>query len=278
MSVSVILKPIPGFCIKSSTVQPAVYKPSSSQQPLTSLEPGNAPVPIPVGFKLFINIAWDQNVPPPPKASEEAIKRAISGDSQSMSTDDDYFVPVVVSDGRIDTDRAGRPSLVFDCVFHKSVKTRTLVDHDFKVFIVELALQRIEAQTGLVLSRELGTPNIASKGKLEPRSVSLPSFLAQNVVLNAPSSGVTNKPLIEEIPSPAPTTSKSASDQSAKPKGILKKNLVAEASTERRLSEQLPLDWSWAFQNDQIRISISVPHLVSRNVNFLVLPPSGGLS
>ncbi|KAF9260415.1 hypothetical protein L218DRAFT_932502 [Marasmius fiardii PR-910] len=241
MSISVTLKPIPGFCIKTNTLQP-------------------------VGLKLFINIAWDQNVPPPPQASEEAIKRAMSGDLGSLDTGDDYFVPVVVSEGRQDTDKAGRPSLVFDCVFHKSVKTRTLVDHDFKVFIVELALQRIEAQTGLVLSRDLGTPNIASKGKLTPRTVSLPNFLVQNIASASASSGSgVRKPLIEEIPSSTHATSKSLSDASVKPKGILKKSIGSELST-KRPSEQQPLDWSWTYQNDQIRISISVPHLDKETV------------
>ncbi|KAJ3817045.1 hypothetical protein F5880DRAFT_1493522, partial [Lentinula raphanica] len=60
----------------------------------------------------------------------------------------------------------GKPSLVFDCVFHTSVKFRTLPDPEFKVFIIELSLQRIEAQTQLILSRQIGTPNIAAKGKL----------------------------------------------------------------------------------------------------------------
>lgn len=44
---------------------------------------------------------------------------------------------------------------------------------------VELAFQRIEAQTSgaILLSRQIATPNIASKGKLEPRTVKIPSIL-----------------------------------------------------------------------------------------------------
>lgn len=38
-------------------------------------------------------------------------------------------------------------------------------------------MQRIETQTGLVLSREVKTPNIASKGKLLPRTVQVPASL-----------------------------------------------------------------------------------------------------
>lgn len=43
---------------------------------------------------------------------------------------------------------------------------------------LELALQRIEAQTSLVLSRQIGTPNIVAKGKLEPRRVWVPAWIA----------------------------------------------------------------------------------------------------
>lgn len=46
------------------------------------------------------------------------------------------------------------------------------------ILLIELALQRIEAQTSLVLSRQIGTPNIAAKGKLEPRRVWVPTWIA----------------------------------------------------------------------------------------------------
>lgn len=48
------------------------------------------------------------------------------------------------------------------------------------IYCKELGLQRIEAQTGLTLSRHIGTPNIASKGKLEPRTVRVPTALLLN--------------------------------------------------------------------------------------------------
>ncbi|KAL0577167.1 hypothetical protein V5O48_004806 [Marasmius crinis-equi] len=248
-AISVTLKPVPGFCIKSTALQPGIYTPVPSETPSTSLEPKHTSIPVPSGLKIFINIAWDQNVPPPPKTSEEAIKRAMSGETGNPAQEEDYFVPVVVSEGRPDTDKAGKPSLVFDCIFHKSVKTRTLVDHDFKVFIVELALQRIEAQSGLVLSREIGTPNIAAKGKLEPRAVSLPSFLAQNAAREPP-----RKPLIEEIPDTTLETPKPIPDPLPKPKSILK-------SSTTETPKRPPLEWSWINKNDQLRISIAVPHL-----------------
>ncbi|KAI3622463.1 hypothetical protein WG66_015005 [Moniliophthora roreri] len=258
-TVPVSLKPVAGFCIKSTTLQPAVYTPASPTRSPNSLEPKILPITVPAGFKIFVNVAWNANVPPPPECSEEAIKRAMEGQTSDENGTDgsgEYFVPVVVSEGRQDTDKAGKPSLVFDCVFHKSVKTRTLIDHEYKVFIIELSLQRIEAQTGLLLSRNIGTPNIAAKGKLEPRTVSIPSFLAPTS-----SSDAKKKPLIEEIASTEPESVKPPS----KPKGILKgvqqssSSALASASAPR--AQQKPLQWSWSKQNDQIHLSISVPRL-----------------
>src|ERR1700732_2167128 len=74
---------------------------------------------------------------------------------------------------------AGKRSLVFDAVFNSSLKSRTLKDPEFKTFLIELAFQRVEAQTSsaILLSRQIGTPNIASKGKLEPRTVQIPRVL-----------------------------------------------------------------------------------------------------
>ncbi|KAK7039143.1 hypothetical protein VNI00_010047 [Paramarasmius palmivorus] len=224
-TVPVSLKPVAGFCIKSSTLQPAVYTPVSPAPSPSSLEPKNPPITIPAGFKIFVNIAWDANVPPPPECSEEAIKRAMEGqtsESDGANGSDEYFVPVVVSEGRQDTDK-------------------------------ELSLQRIEAQTGLLLSRNIGTPNIAAKGKLEPRTVSIPSFLASKSSSEA--SHVAKKPLIEEI-TPA------ESEAVKKPKGILKTTQQPSPVAPRPSQiQQIPLQWSWSKQNDQIQIVISVPKL-----------------
>ncbi|KAK0236880.1 pre-RNA processing PIH1/Nop17-domain-containing protein, partial [Armillaria nabsnona] len=156
----VTLSPQAGFCVKSST------------------DGGN-------GMKVFINIAWDANVPSPPPASDEVIQRAMQGE-------DDWYVPVVISEPRGDVDKAGKPSLVIDCIYNKSLKSRVLRDPAWKTFLIELALQRIEVQSGLVLSRRIGTPNIASKGKLGPREVTVPDLSTKKEK---------EKALIEEVDS-----------------------------------------------------------------------------
>ncbi|THU97876.1 hypothetical protein K435DRAFT_662077 [Dendrothele bispora CBS 962.96] len=273
-NTSVTLKPTAGFCIKSTTLQPAVYTPSSpSQQNLgpNSLEPASVPVPIPQGHKIFVNICWDPNVPPPPEGSEDVIQRAMKGEELDEHNSDGWFVPVVVSEARQETDKAGKPSLVFDCVYNKSIKSRTLKDPEFKVFIIELALQRIEAQTQLVLSRNIATPNISSKGKLQPRTVSIPAFLAPQktsdsgpVLLSTPAEPQPRlqqkRPLIQEVEEPS-----IPSAGASKPKSILKSTthppVPSSSSSSPPPDRHGALRWSWSQGKDRLHIKISVPSL-----------------
>ena len=81
MSLSISLSPTPGFCVKSKTLTP-------------------------VPTKVFINIAWDKNVPSPPKSSEDDIQRAMHGDDDERGNP--WYVPVVVSEPRQDEDK-GKP-------------------------------------------------------------------------------------------------------------------------------------------------------------------------
>ena len=93
MSIPLHLSPSSGFCIKSATLQPA------------SISIRNETVQVQKGLKVFINIAWDSSVPPPPEASEDSIQRALQGQGDGESNPDAWFVPVVVSEGRKDTDK-----------------------------------------------------------------------------------------------------------------------------------------------------------------------------
>ena len=164
---------------------------------------------------------------------------------------------------------AGQSAIVFDCVLNPSIKSRALKDPDFKSFIIgihlalrisfpsspltllELALQRIEAQTTLVLSRQIATPNIASKGKPQSRRALVSGALYPPGHPNhqAPPQ------LIQEI-AVRPT---SVPDK-AQPKGILK------ALSSTPISETRIPAWSWTQQGSRIRIVFDVPGAVSKTI------------
>jgi hypothetical protein len=115
----------------------------------------------------------------------------------------------------------------------------------------ELAFQRIEAQTSgsILLSRQIGTPNIASKGKLEPRTVQIPRVLypegrevgGSGVDLGVSGGKGKGKQLIEEI---------------EEGKGILKTPTKPISST-----VEIP-SWTWSKTSTKIKIIINVPKLV----------------
>lgn len=76
--------------------------------------------------------------------------------------------------------------------------------------ILELALEHVEEKIGVTLSRQIGTPNIASKGKVEARTVLIPKALLNNAK--------PDEPLLRE----APKTSSSEKIPPQMPKPILK--------------------------------------------------------
>ncbi|KAG0707213.1 pre-RNA processing PIH1/Nop17-domain-containing protein [Suillus ampliporus] len=258
-SISLLLDPVPGFCVKSKTLKQAVVprtatsslsQPTSTNNTTSSDKLGaisNTPITIPKGLKIFVNIAWDANVPPPPAGSEDAIQKAMRGEDYPESNPDGWFVPVVVSDLRDDKDKAGQSAFVVDCVFNTTIKSRTLKDADFKVFIIELALQRVESQTSLSLSRQIGTPNIASKGKLATRQVLVPGLLFPPGHPHHKSDTKAN--LIQELASPT------AAASAPRAKGILKSISNSHAPT-----------WTWTNDQCKIRIIINVPNVTHADI------------
>ncbi len=171
-------------------------------------------------------------------------------------------------------------------------------------YSTELGLQRIETQTGVALSRTIATPNIASKGKLLPRAITVPSSLIQkretkpppsdtetafaNIAPNASKSDAASKsqhvPLIQEIEStpvvsptaPVPRSTKvpkSADTSLPGLRGILKKPVASpkgaaelDTSPEANVDPLVPLEWDWSKDDKgRLRIVIKISGLVSHS-------------
>ena len=113
-TATVHLKPKPGFVVKSVTTSSGHYTypespnglKKSSSNLLEPSTPSGRTLDIPKGVKLFINVAWDANVPPPPDAPEMAIRRAVMGEDFSDGlTPGVYYVPIIISDPKEDKDK-----------------------------------------------------------------------------------------------------------------------------------------------------------------------------
>jgi hypothetical protein len=94
---SVKLKPSPGFVVKSNTLHDATYNPHPTSSAVGMV--------IPKGLKVFVNIAWDANVPPPPEGSEDVIQKAMLGEDLDDLNPEGWYVPTIVSGGRQDKDK-----------------------------------------------------------------------------------------------------------------------------------------------------------------------------
>ncbi|EMD35118.1 hypothetical protein CERSUDRAFT_97034 [Gelatoporia subvermispora B] len=273
-TVKVDLAPTPGFCVKTTALQDAVCtvsSPAPSPNTLDGPSARSGPISVPKGLKIFLNIAWDANVPPPPPGSDEAIQRAMLGDDD-LDPRTDYFVPVVVSEPRQVTDKAGKPSIVLDAIYNASLKPRASKEPAFKTFLIELAFQRVEAQCGILLARQIGTPNIAAKGAIAPRAVAIPAALFPEGHPSRALAGADEEQqprktkLIEELDAPASTPPGAASPSAPKaPKGILKPPAAstptaAEAGTPTAALPPPP-ELSWAKNGTGIQITLRVPGL-----------------
>ena len=128
----------------------------------------------------------------------------------------------------------------------------------------ELALQRIEAQFSLVLSRQIGTPNIASKGKLAPRPAIVPLALFPVTHASRAQAEKSQKKLIEEVEleNVAPG-SVAAQDAAKAPKGILKSSVGAKAKVTSSRQTERP-KFEWTKEGERIKITVGVPKIASQ--------------
>lgn len=104
--VPVALNPVPGFCLKSrSTNDTVVHATAAVDSQGAQPTPASTLIPVPKGLKIFVNIAWDANVPPPPQGSEDTIQNAMKGLDIDESDPKGWFVPLVLSDARQEHDK-----------------------------------------------------------------------------------------------------------------------------------------------------------------------------
>ena len=93
-NVTINVSPLPGFCIKSKLLQPGITH-----------GPGQRPVQIPEGLKVFINIAGSKDVPSPLNGVENAINFVAHNLLTDRRVERDNPISVFASDPRLDTDK-----------------------------------------------------------------------------------------------------------------------------------------------------------------------------
>jgi hypothetical protein len=94
-NVTINISPSPGFCIKSKVLHLDV----------TSHEQTHRPVPISEGLKVFVNIAWSKDVPPPLDGIEKASEFSAHSGRIVLKSERDSPIPVFASNARLNTDK-----------------------------------------------------------------------------------------------------------------------------------------------------------------------------
>ncbi|KAG5459247.1 MAG: pre-RNA processing PIH1/Nop17-domain-containing protein [Olpidium bornovanus] len=159
------IRPRPGFVIKTAiTAMPVDPGPGSE----TAAAPQSRPPVHPAikeigkpGLKVFINLCHSGEIPAPPPATDAEIRAAVNAEDSAS-----WKVPMSLAEPRKDTDKAGHPCLVFSACIHTSPYQKAKDDFDFKLFLIELAVEWVEEKSGLKMNRRFQLPKLNSKGAL----------------------------------------------------------------------------------------------------------------
>ncbi|KAF9284564.1 hypothetical protein BGZ68_004599 [Mortierella alpina] len=152
------ITPVPGFVVQTMTTG------ESSKVPI-----GSKYVSFGKDTVVFINVCSSDLMPKPSNATEAEIKRAINAEEGTT-----YQVPFQLSPPREYRDPVAKSYLVVDACIHTEPYRRAEKDFDYKLYIMELAMEWVEEKCRVELSRNFQLPNIKSKDELKKRSVILP--------------------------------------------------------------------------------------------------------
>ncbi|ORX91297.1 PIH1-domain-containing protein [Basidiobolus meristosporus CBS 931.73] len=119
----------------------------------------------PLNHSIFINVCHSPEFPKPPAVTEEEIQKALNADATTK-----YQIPLSLTEPRVDTDD-GKSCLVFDACIHSEPYQRACQDFDFRLYVIELAIEWVEEKNQLTLRREFTLPPGGSKGQLAPHTI-----------------------------------------------------------------------------------------------------------
>ncbi|KAF9303520.1 PIH1 domain-containing protein 1 [Mortierella antarctica] len=152
------ITPVAGFVLQTTTTK------ESSKVPI-----GTKTIVFPKDTQVFVNICSSSQLPKPTVATEAEIQKAINAEEGAT-----YQVPFQLSPPREYKDTGTRSYLVVDACVHTDAYKRTEKDFDYKLYIMELAMEWVEEKCQIELSRNFQLPSIKSKDELKKRSVILP--------------------------------------------------------------------------------------------------------
>ncbi|KAG0096054.1 PIH1 domain-containing protein 1 [Podila epicladia] len=196
------ITPVAGFVLQTTTTK------ESSKVPI-----GAKTIVFPKDTQVFVNICSSSQLPKPTLATEAEIQKAINAEEGAT-----YQVPFQLSPPREYKDTGARSYLVVDACVHTDAYKRTEKDFDYKLYIMELAMEWVEEKCQIELSRNFQLPSIKSKDELKKRSIILPKPPAiQEVDGHLEKKDAPKKAIISPVSSkPATSSTKLEQDKDAR--------------------------------------------------------------
>lgn len=156
----ITLEPKPGYVIKTRLEVPTA---SPERKAFT---------------KVFINVCSDSRVPLPEHHNETFRPEII----YPLIINNEWEVPIIVSDERTDKDNKGALSYVYDCFINEKCMLWVREFKDLKKIVTEWCLESVELRFGFSLSREFKFPKLQYKGALTPLPVIKADLEKQSVI------------------------------------------------------------------------------------------------
>jgi hypothetical protein len=124
-----------------------------------------------IGCKVYINICYSDNLPAPKLASEGDIQKALLAAPGAT-----YQVPLSLGQPRkLAGTKESAKDMIFDACIHTQPFIRSEHDLDFRLYLLELAMEHIEEALCVSLSRQFIMLKVAAKGAPIPkRTIHLP--------------------------------------------------------------------------------------------------------
>ncbi|XP_045495316.1 PIH1 domain-containing protein 1-like [Colias croceus] len=161
-----IVKPTPGFCVKTFT------------------KPDNK--------KLFVNVCLTDAIPCPRDITNEELMQILSSEDPSS-----YRVPMSIGEGRMEPDKSGIPATVYDVAINPDFFTKIEKDDLFQTFFLTVVFEGLQDkyQFEADMSKYTVLKHRKSIGTLQSHRIQIRDVKQCEEKV---------KPLIEEIKKPVP--------------------------------------------------------------------------
>lgn len=112
-----------------------------------------------ISTKVFINVCHDPEVPRPSVDFEPEMVFPLIIENQ-------WEIPIIVSQEKESKDKKGFPSLVYDCCINSKCFQWCQVSKDLRSILIEWCIESVELLYSFTLEREFSLPKMLSKGEL----------------------------------------------------------------------------------------------------------------